>query len=161
MNKTRTQDSKKAPLPKDVDTYLARLPKKTRAMLERLRRTIRAAAPMAKEVISYRMPAYMYHGPVAFFAAFRDHCSFFPANRTTQKTFARELKPFEVSGTTIHFTVEHPLPATLVRRIVKAKVAQNEKEWRAKLAKSMAKSQEQKAETTRRQQKAKQGYNSQ
>jgi uncharacterized protein YdhG (YjbR/CyaY superfamily) len=80
---------------------------------------------MAEEKVSWRMPAYSYHGPLVFIAAFRNHLSLFPASHSIPKLFARELKRFEVSGTTIHFTPEHQLPASLVRRIVKARVAEN------------------------------------
>ena len=115
----------------DVDSYLAALPKNVRAILEKLRRTIKAAAPKAEELISYQMPAYKYHGMLAFFAAFEDYCSLF-AGKSIPKTFRNELKPWHISGTTIHFSVEKPLPATLVRRIVKAKIAENETRVRQK-----------------------------
>ena len=110
---------------RDVDSYLAALPKEVRALLEKLRRTIKAAAPMAEEVISYQIPCYKYHGPLVFFAAFKDHCSFF-AGKAIPRTFRSELKPWRISGTTIHFSVEKPLPASLVRRIVKARIEENE-----------------------------------
>ena len=109
----------------DVDGYLAALPEDIRVTLEKLRRTIKAAAPRAEEVISYQMPCYKYLGPLVFFAAFKDHCSLF-AGKSIPRTFRRELKPWHISGTTIHFSVEKPLPASLVRRIVKAKIKENE-----------------------------------
>jgi uncharacterized protein YdhG (YjbR/CyaY superfamily) len=80
---------------------------------------------MAEEKVSWQMPAYSYHGPLVFFAAFKNHLSLFPASHSIPKLFARELKRFEVSGTTIHFTPEHPLPASLVRGIVKARIEEN------------------------------------
>ena len=61
---------------KKVDEYLAAAPEEVRPVLEKLRRTIRAAAPKAEEVISYQIPMFKYHGPLVFFAAFRNHCSF-------------------------------------------------------------------------------------
>ncbi len=110
---------------KDIDDYIAPLQKEVRTALQKLSRTIKAAAPQAEEVISYRMPAFKYHGMLVFFAAFKNHCSFF-AGKKLVKTFSRELKPFKVSNSTIHFTPEHPLPATLVTKIVKARMKENE-----------------------------------
>ena len=112
---------------KDVDEYLAAVPAKERAVLEELRRTIRAAAPMAQERISYRMPAYLYHGPLVFFAAFKDHLGFYGVSREVLDTFKNELAPFRTSTTTLHFSAEKPLPASLVTRIVRARVEENER----------------------------------
>jgi uncharacterized protein (DUF1697 family)/uncharacterized protein YdhG (YjbR/CyaY superfamily) len=125
MTQSLSKDPKKNLPAKDVDGYLAALPKETRVMLEKLRKTIQAAAPMAEEVISYRMPAYKYHGPLVFFAAFKDHCSLFAVGKAILKQFGDELRPFVTSGTTIHFTADRPLPAALVRKIVKARIEEN------------------------------------
>jgi len=111
--------------PKNIDDYLASVPKEARTALENLRRTIKAAAPMAEEAISYQMPVFKYHGPLVFFAAFKDHCSLF-AGKSIMKTFRSELKPYDTSGATIHFNPGNPLPATLVRKIVKARIKGNE-----------------------------------
>jgi uncharacterized protein YdhG (YjbR/CyaY superfamily) len=111
---------------RDVDEYLRGLSPKPRAALSRLRRTIQAAAPEAVEAISYRMPSYRLHGPLVYFAAFTDHCSLFPASKRILRQFDRELARFDASGATIRFTPEKPLPAALVRRIVKARVRENE-----------------------------------
>jgi len=110
----------------DVDEYLAAVPGKERAVLEELRQTIRTAAPMAEEVISYRIPTYKYHGPLVFFAAFKDHCSFYVVNKLILERFSSELMPYAISGTTIHFSADHPLPATLVEEIVKVRIEENE-----------------------------------
>jgi len=99
---------KKGPPAPDVDTYLAALPKKERSTLEKLRKTIRAAAPTAEEVISYRIPAFKHHGPLVFFAALKDHCSLFVVNKQILKKFSAELRPYHTSGTTIHFSPEIP-----------------------------------------------------
>ena len=112
--------------PKTVDGYLAGVPPETRTALEKLRRTIRAAAPRAEEVISYRIPAFRVHGMLVYYAAFRDHCRFFVGSASARKRFAGELKPFRAGKGTVHFTPEHPLPDALVTRIVKARVAENE-----------------------------------
>jgi uncharacterized protein YdhG (YjbR/CyaY superfamily) len=128
----RTQgNSRSRPEASDVDGYLAALPGDVRAMLEKLRRTIKTAAPKAKEDIRYKIPAYEYHGPLVFFAAYRDHCSFF-GGKSILKTFRKELKPFQISGTTIHFTVDNPLPTSLVRRMVKVRMAEREARARHK-----------------------------
>lgn len=111
---------------RDVDAYLSVLPKEARVTLEKLRKTIKAAAPKAEEVISYQIPTFKYHGPLVFFAAFKSHYSFYVVSKSILKTFETELKPFETSGTTIHFSAEHPLPATLVKKIVKARMEENE-----------------------------------
>jgi uncharacterized protein YdhG (YjbR/CyaY superfamily) len=117
---------------KDVDEYLARVPEKERAVLQALRRTIRAAAPMAEETISYRIPAYKHHGPLVFFAAFADHLSFFGVSKPVIAQFRDEVAPFRTSSTTLHFSADRPLPASLVSRIVKARVAENEARQAAK-----------------------------
>jgi uncharacterized protein YdhG (YjbR/CyaY superfamily) len=109
-----------------VDDYLAALPDKERAVLQELRETIRSAAPEAEEVISYRIPLYKHHGHLVGFAAFKNHCSLFVTNSAVRDQFAKELEPYKVEGTTIRFTVEKPLPAALVKRIVKSRMAENE-----------------------------------
>lgn len=111
---------------RDVDAYLAALPQEARVALEKLRKTIRAAAPMAEEVISYQVPTFKYHGPLVSFAAFRNHNSLYVVNPSILKTFAAELKPYETSGTTIQFSADRPLPATLVKKIVRARMEENE-----------------------------------
>src|SRR6266852_3383235 len=73
------------PAARNVDEYLAGVPKKARSTLEKLRRTIKAAAPMAAEVISYQMPMYKHHGMVIGFAAFKNHCSIFPGSARTKR----------------------------------------------------------------------------
>jgi len=118
-----------APDPTDgaaaVDAYLAAVPSGFREALQRLRSTIRAAAPGAVEVISYRMPAFRQDGILVYYAAFRDHLSFFPGSVTARSRFARELRPFESGRGTYRFTPDHPIPARLVRAIVKVRLAEN------------------------------------
>lgn len=111
---------------KDIDEYLASVPEKERAALFALRRTIRAAAPMAEERISYGMPAFMYHGPLVFFAAFKNHLGFYAVSKQILDTFKSELAPFRTSTTTLRFSAEDPLPASLVTKIVRARVEENE-----------------------------------
>jgi uncharacterized protein YdhG (YjbR/CyaY superfamily) len=111
---------------KDVDAYIKALPDDVRVALENLRKSIKAAAPKAEEVISYRIPTYKHHGPLVHFMAHPNHCSFIAVNRSVVETFKSELADYDTSGTTIHFSAENPLPATLVRKIVKARMKENE-----------------------------------
>ena len=112
--------------PKTVDDYLAKIPEDKREALKKLRRIIRSVAPNAEEVISYGMPAFRQHWMLVYYAAFKDHCSFFVVGQATRSKFAEELRPFMAGKGTVHFTPEKPLPETLVRRIVKAQVEENE-----------------------------------
>jgi uncharacterized protein YdhG (YjbR/CyaY superfamily) len=112
--------------PQTVDDYLAALPKEKRATLEKLRKTIKSAAPKATEGISYQMPMYKHYGMLVGFAAFKDHCSFFPGAKAIA-THKNELKAYGTSKGTIRFPVGKPLPAALVRKLVKERIAENEK----------------------------------
>ncbi len=117
---------KRGPTAKSVNDYLAALPAKQRRALASLRRTIKSAAPGATEGISYQIPTYKHQGLLVSFAAFEHHLSFFGANADVRRRFAKELEDFEQTTGTIHFTPERPLPAALVKRIVRARVAENE-----------------------------------
>jgi uncharacterized protein YdhG (YjbR/CyaY superfamily) len=110
---------------KTVEEYLAGIPKETRSALEHLRMAIKAAAPEAEEVISYRVPTYKYHGPLVHFVAHSRFCSFIVVSKRVLETFGSELSSFDISGTTIHFTAENPLPGALVKKIVQARMAEN------------------------------------
>jgi uncharacterized protein YdhG (YjbR/CyaY superfamily) len=97
-----------------------------RAALEKLRRTIKAAAPKAEECISYGLAAFRLNGrPLVAFGASTNHCAFYPMNSTTVETFRDQLKGFGTSKGTIRFQPDHPLPAGLVRKLVKARIAEN------------------------------------
>ncbi len=110
--------------PATVDEYLASLDDDKRAALERLRGIIRAAAPRAEECISYQLPAFRLDGRMlVWFGAGTNHCAFYPGGIV--QPYASELKGFETSKGTVRFQPEHPLPATLVRKLVKARIAQN------------------------------------
>ena len=114
-----------APVAKSVDQWLARVEPKQRAALEKLRAQIRAAAPGAEEVISYGQPTFKLHGHLVAFGAFAKHLSFFPMNSVVIAESADALKTFVTSKGTIQFTPEKPIPATVVKKIVKARIAQN------------------------------------
>ena len=117
---------KRGPTPETVDAYLAALPAKQRKALEDLRRVIKSAAPKATEGISYQMPTYKYQGMLVSFAAFTNHLSLFGATSTFRRKFAKQLKGFEQTTGSVHFTPEKPLPAAVVRGIIEARVAENE-----------------------------------
>jgi len=114
--------------PKDVDEYLAGVPEPARGTLNKVRAAIRSAAPPdATEAISYRIPAFKYKGrPLLWFAAFSKHCSLFPGSLSVMEAFKNELKDFDTSKGTIHFPLDKPLPAALVKKLVKARIKQNE-----------------------------------
>jgi len=111
---------------KSVDDYLARLDADQRAALERLRANIRAAIPKAEECISYGVPAFRLDGKVvAWYGAAKNHCSFYPGGIVGD--FQDELAEFETRKGTIHFHRDHPIPAALVRKLVKAQLARRTK----------------------------------
>jgi uncharacterized protein YdhG (YjbR/CyaY superfamily) len=122
---------KKATVARDVDEYLLGVPKEARTALEKLRQTIKAAAPMAAEVISYQMPMYKHHGMVIGFAAFKDHCSIFPGS-AVMDAYQEELKRYDTSKGTIRFPTNKPLPAALVKKLVRARIKENEARAAAK-----------------------------
>ncbi len=109
-----------------VDEYLDRLPPDVCEVLENLRSVIKSVAPGAEELISYQMPSYKYLGPLVYFAAFKNHCSFFCGKKIAED-YAEELSSFKVSGGTIQFTPANPLPVSIIKKIVKRRVLENEK----------------------------------
>lgn len=112
--------------PESVDEYLEALPQMTHTLLQELRTAILSSAPEAEEKISYRIPTYRYHGPLVHFAAQKSYCSLIVVGKDTLEKFKDELADFEISGTTIHFTPEKPLPAELVKAIIRARVKEND-----------------------------------
>jgi len=117
-----------------IDQYLARVEPDQRAALEALRRTIRKAAPKAEEVITYGIPAFKQDGFLIGFAASAKHCSLHPMNNHTVAAFAKDLQGYSTSTGTIRFTPDKPLPAALVTKIVKARVAENTADAKEKAA---------------------------
>ena len=110
---------------KSIDEYLAALSEDKRAALEKLRKTIKAAAPKAEECISYQIPAFRLNGMLVGFGATKNHCAFYPMSSTTVEAHKDELKDYDTSKGTIRFQPEKPLPAALVRKLVKARIAEN------------------------------------
>ena len=110
--------------PKTIDEYLAPLSREKRTALEKLRKDIKAAAPKAEECISYQIPAFRLGGRmlVAFGAA-ANHCAFYPGAFPIE-AHKNELEAYHTSKGTIRFQPDSPLPATLVRKLVKARIAE-------------------------------------
>ena len=118
---------KKGKAAKNVDDYLAGVPEPGRSTLKKVRAVIRSVVPEeTTEVISYGIPTFTYKRGLVAFAAFRDHCSFFPLGSSVLDAFKEELKEFRVSKGTLHFPLDTPLPASLVKKIVMARIVQNE-----------------------------------
>jgi uncharacterized protein YdhG (YjbR/CyaY superfamily) len=112
--------------PKTVDEYLARLPEAQREVLEKLRKQIRAAAPRATEQISYQIPAFRMDGRMlVWYSAFKDHCSLFPASKAVMAAHGEELKPYFSGKGTLRFTADKPIPASLVKKLVKTRIEEN------------------------------------
>jgi uncharacterized protein YdhG (YjbR/CyaY superfamily) len=110
--------------PSTIDDYLAGVSDDKRTALEKLRRTIKGAAPRAEECISYSIPAFRLDGRVlVFFAAAKLHCSFFPGAYPIE-VLKDELKGYSISKGTVRFDPSKPLPATLVRKLVKARITE-------------------------------------
>ena len=111
----------------EIDAYLARLPSATREALEALRRTIAAAASDAVEGIGYGVPAFKYRGrPLVSFGAGKDHCSFYVQSPAVMDAHQGELAKYDTAKGTVRFTPEKPLPTGLVKKLVKARIAEVE-----------------------------------
>jgi uncharacterized protein YdhG (YjbR/CyaY superfamily) len=110
--------------PKTINEYLAPLSDDQRVALQKLRQHILAAAPAAVECISYQLPAFRLDGKLLVaFGAWANHCAFYPG--AVMEDLGVELKGYDTSKGTIRFLSTHPLPATLVRKLVKARIAKN------------------------------------
>ena len=112
--------------PRTHDEYLAGVGDDKRAALEKLRRTIKSAAPAAEERISYGIAVFHLNGMLVGFGASASHCAFYLMSSTVFSGFARELEGYDVGKGTIRFAPDEPLPATLVRMLVRARIAENE-----------------------------------
>ncbi|HXT32005.1 MAG TPA: DUF1801 domain-containing protein [Vicinamibacterales bacterium] len=124
--RAKSAKAKAAAKPKTIDDYLAPLDADQRGALEKLRKTIRAAAPGVEECISYGMPGFRYDGRMlVWFGAAASHCAFYPGG--VVPAYEKELKDFETSKGTIRFQPDHALPAALIRKIVKERIAGNKR----------------------------------
>jgi uncharacterized protein YdhG (YjbR/CyaY superfamily) len=111
---------------KTVDDYLATvLDADKRAALQKLRQTIKSAAPKAEECISYQIPAFRLNGMLVGYGATRNHCAFYLMSASTVETYKNDLKEYDTSKGTIRFQPDSPLPAALVRKLVKARIVEN------------------------------------
>ena len=111
--------------PTSIDGYLATVKGERRAALDELRKTIRAIVPKAEECISYGMPAFRLDGKiVAGFAATAKGCSYFPFSGSTLRSLADGIEDYEQTKGSLHFDPAEPLPATLVRKLIKARIAE-------------------------------------
>ena len=113
---------------KDVDAFLAKVPADKRAALTKLRKTIKAAAPKATELINYGVPMFRLDGKnLVSYAAAANHCSFYVQSPAVMRAFAAELKDYKQGKGSIQFAADRPLPAALVTKLVKARIAENGK----------------------------------
>ena len=123
----RGSAAKGSVVPKNVDDYLASVPEPARSTLIKVRAAIRSAVPPeATEAIGYRIPTFRYKGALVAYAAFSNHCSLFPMSLAVMAAFKNELKGLSASKGTIRFPVDKPLPAALVKKLVKARLAEKE-----------------------------------
>ena len=126
MKKTRSSRMSKA---RTVDEYLAGVPEPACSSLKHIRKVIQSVVPKeTTEVISYGIPMFKFNGMLVGYAAFKNHCSLFPTGSGVIEKFAKELKGYSTSRGTIQFPSDKPLPDALVKKIVKARVAEN-REW--------------------------------
>jgi|SRR5215475_7716026 len=122
----RSSAAKRSRGPTTVDEYVARVPAPARGVLQKMRATIRSSVPaQASEVISYAIPAFRHKQVLVWYAAFSSHCSLFPTAAVIEQ-FKNELQQFSTSKGTVKFPLDKPLPTALIRKIVKARVAQLE-----------------------------------
>lgn len=113
-------------VPATIDEYVARFAPETQAVLQKIRRTVKAAAPDAEEIISYRMPAFRRQGILIYFAAFKKHIGLFPPVKA-DANLMQAVKPYAGPKGNLQFPLEKPIPYALIRRIVKARVAAADK----------------------------------
>jgi uncharacterized protein YdhG (YjbR/CyaY superfamily) len=107
-----------------IDEYISQFPGEVQERLRELRRVIRAAAPDAEEKLSYRMPAFVLHGNLVYFAAFKNHIGFYPTSSGIE-AFKAELAGFKGAKGSVQFPLDKPLPYELISRIVRFRVAEN------------------------------------
>ena len=118
----------------NIDEFIEAGPDEARATLKELRRVIRSAAPKATEAISYGVPVFKHQGLLVGFSVYKDHYSFFVMGTSVMHAFKNELEPYDTSKGTIRFPLDRPLPFALVRKIVKARLLENESRSREKAA---------------------------
>jgi uncharacterized protein YdhG (YjbR/CyaY superfamily) len=120
-----------------IDEYIATFPENIQALLESVRATINAAAPDAEERISYQMPAFVLHGNLVYFAAWKNHIGFYPASSGIA-AFQDELAIYQGAKGSLRFPIDQPLPLDLISRIVQFRVTENLNKAEAKASKKKA-----------------------
>jgi uncharacterized protein YdhG (YjbR/CyaY superfamily) len=112
--------------PETIDDYLANVKPGHRKTLQKLRQTIQTAVPTAEECISYGIPAFRVNRRLlVFFGAWANHCALYPGSAATLKNFRNELRNFQTSKGTIRFSPDKPMPVALVKKLLKARIAEN------------------------------------
>src|SRR5690348_3404728 len=125
-NSLKKRSASKPASPKTVAGYFAAVPEPARSALRQIREAIRSVVPPeATEIISYKIPAFKHKKVLVWYAAFSNHCSLFPTAAVIEQ-FKDELKGFSTSKGTIHFPLEKPMPVELIKKMVRARVAQSE-----------------------------------
>ncbi len=109
-----------------IDAYIALQPEAIRNRLEEVRQLIRSVAPEAEETISYNMPAFKLQGMLVGFAAWKEHCGFYPWNGHTVEEFSKELEGFKTSSGAIQLPYKDKLPVTLLKKIIRARIKGNQ-----------------------------------
>ncbi|WP_162128490.1 iron chaperone [Flavobacterium phycosphaerae] len=109
---------------KSIDKYIAMQPEEVQVILEAIRQTIRKAAPQAEEAISYQMPAFKCHGPLVYFAAYKNHIGFYPTG-TGIKAFQKEIEVYKNSKGAVQFPLDQPIPHKLITQMVRFKLNEN------------------------------------
>jgi uncharacterized protein YdhG (YjbR/CyaY superfamily) len=120
--------------PNNIDEYIAGFPQDIREIMEQCRMTIKEAAPLATEVISYGMPAYKLNGILVWFAAYSKHLGFYP-KASGIEMFKKELSTYKSAKGSVQFPLDKPLPLELIAEIVKFRVAENLQKAESKIKK--------------------------
>jgi uncharacterized protein YdhG (YjbR/CyaY superfamily) len=114
--------------PATIDEYLSVTPEPARSTLIQMREAIHAVLPEAVEAISYQIPTFKYRGnSIVAIAAFKNHCSLFPMSGAVIEKFKKDLERFHTSKGTLQFPVDKPLPPALMKKLIKARMAEVEK----------------------------------
>lgn len=116
---------KNAQVLNDVDKYIENFPAEVQEKLESLRTIIRDVTPGAEEAISYQMPRYKYHGPLVYFAGYKNHIGFYPTPSAIE-AFKKELSVYKGAKGSVQFPLDKPLPTELIKKIVRYKMKENE-----------------------------------
>ncbi len=118
-------------VPANIDDYIKQFPADVQAILQKLRATIKKTAPAAEETISYRMPAFKYHGMLVYFAGYKNHIGFYPTS-SPMNVFKHRLTHYKTSKGAIQFPIDEAIPLPLVEDIVKFRIKENLEKENAK-----------------------------